>query len=347
MASTRSMKIFVQLQRELQEYRTSLLLTPLCIAGLLILMMLGSVIIADRVSIIGDGVMQVLVREEGGSGLSISISVEDIDRSHTLIITEEEGVMDEEEWNFSREWTFSSRDHRGTAKKLDAHVESLNPVLNVLHMLFLVLMLFVSFNYLLGSLYQDRKDRSILFWKSLPVSEWQEVLCKLAVASVLTPLVFIAASMLTQLAYIVLAMLLVWSLDAGPVSLVLKNIQFVPLFLNQVGGLLVWTMFTLPIYAWLLVASAGARRSPFMWAFGVPLGLIFVERVFIGSNYLASSIFHHMPHMQGGNDAASMGMYAYGPVWSSMDYLGMVLGLVIAAGLVSAAVWLRRHRFET
>jgi hypothetical protein len=347
MASTRSLKIFAQLQRELQEYRTSLLLTPACIAGLLVLLMLGSVIFAGRVSIIGDGVMQVLVREEGSSGLSISINVEDMDHSHSLIITEEEGVVDEEEWNFSGEWTFSSRKQRSGAEHMDAHIESLNPVLNVLHALFLVLMFFVTINYLLGSLHQDRKDRSILFWKSLPVSEWQEVLCKLAVASVLTPLAFLAASILTQLAYILLGLLLVWRLDAGPASLVLDNIQFIPLFLNQIGGLLLWTMFTLPVYAWLLVASAGARRSPFMWAFGVPIGLIFVENVFIGSNYLALSIAQHLPHLHGGNDAASMGMYTYGPVWSSIDYLGMGLGFVIAAGMVSAAVWLRRHRFET
>ncbi len=346
MTTTRSMKIFVQLQRELQEYRNSILLMPVGIAGLLILLMLGSVIIADRVSIIGDGVMQVLVQEQGDGGLSISINIEDIDRSQTLIITEEEGVIDEEEWNFSREWTFSSRNHRERGEQLHAHVDSLNPVLNALHALFLLLMFFVTFNYLLGSLHQDRKDRSILFWKSLPVSEWHEVLCKLAVASVLTPLAFLAASVLTQLAYIVLGMLLVWRLEAGSASLVLDNIQFLPLFLNQLGGLLLWAMFMLPVYAWLLVASAGARRSPFMWAFGVPLGLIFVESVFIGSNYLALSISQHLPHLRGGNDAASMGMYTYGPVWSSIDYLGMALGLVVAAGMVWVAVWLRRHRFE-
>jgi ABC-2 type transport system permease protein len=347
MTTTKSKKIFSQLQRELQEYRNSILLMPIGIAGLLVLLMLGSVIIAGRVSIIGDGVMQVLAREEGDSGLSISINLDDIDRSQTLIITEEEGAIDEAEWNFSSEWTFSTRDHREEGGHMDAPVESLNPVLNGLHALFLVLMFFVSINYLLGSLYQDRKDRSILFWKSLPVSEWQEVLCKLAVASVLTPLAFLAASILTQLAYTLLAMLLVWRLDAGPVSLVVGNIQFVPLFLNQIGGMLIWAMFTLPVYAWLMVASAGARRSPFMWAFGVPIALIFVEKVFIGSDYMAHSISRHLPHLLGGNDAGSMGMYSYGPVWSSIDYLGMVLGVVVAAGLVSLAVWLRRHRFET
>jgi ABC-2 type transport system permease protein len=347
MASSRSMKIFAQLQRELQEYRTSLVLTPIVVGSLLVLMMLGSVVIADRVSIIGDGVMQVLMHEESGHGLQLTINLEDGGPNRELVITEEEGAVDEEEWNFSREWTFSPPSNKSTTDQLEEHVESLNPALNVLNILFLVLMMLVSFNYLLGSLNQDRKDRSILFWKSLPVSEWQEVSCKLAVASLLTPLIFLAASILTQLAYVLLAMLLVWSLDAGPMSLVFDNIQFVPLFLNQIGGLIVWIICTLPIYAWLLVASAGAKRSPFMLAFAIPLAFIFVERVFIGSNMVAVSIFRHMPHLTGDSDAASMGMYLHGPVWASMDYLGMLMGVVTAGVLVCAAVWLRRHRFET
>ena len=41
-----------------------------------------------------------------------------------------------------------------------------------------------------------------------------------------------------------------------------------------------------------------------------------------------------------------MGFYMYGPVWSELDYVGMLLGLAAAGGLVSVAVWLRRHRFE-
>ena len=40
-------------------------------------------------------------------------------------------------------------------------------------------------------------------------------------------------------------------------------------------------------------------------------------------------------------------MYVNGPVWSSLDYLGMVMGLGVTAVFVTAAVWLRKHRFET
>jgi len=348
MEALKSMKVFAQLQRELQEYRTSLLLMPFLVGGLLVLLMLGSVILADRVSIIGDGVMQVLMREHSGPGLSISIHVDEESTPASYTVTEETGEVDESEWNFSHEWTFKPG-RSGGGDTLDGHFEehmdSLNPALNILHVLFLFLLMIVTVNYALSCLFQDRKDRSILFWKSLPVSEWQEVLCKLVVVTMLAPLAYLAASILTQLAYVLLAMLLVWSLDAGESAVVLDNIQFIPLFSNQIGGLLIWTLWTLPVYAWLMVASAVARRSPFMFAFGIPIALILVEKVFIGSDYLATAIFHHMPHLEGDN-AASMGMYMGGPVWSSLDYLGMVLGLGVTAVFAAAAVWLRKHRFE-
>ena len=349
MDALNSMKAFSQLQRELQEYRTSLVLTPFLIGGLLVLLMLGSVIVADRVSIVGDGVMQVLMREDAGPGLSISINLDDEDSQQTYTVTEDTGEVDDAEWNFSHEWTFKPGRSGGSDAHdgpFEEHMESLNPVLNMLHVLFLLLLLIVSVNYALSCLYQDRKDRSILFWKSLPVSEWQEVLCKLLVVALLAPLAYLAASILTQLAYVLLAMLLVWSLDAGESAVVLENIQFIPLFSNQIGGLIIWTLWTLPVYAWLLVASASARRSPFMFAFGIPIALILVEKVFIGSNILAAAIFNHLPHLVGDDDTASMGMYMNGPVWSGLDYLGMVLGLGVTAIFATAAVWLRRHRFE-
>ena len=345
MDALKAMQVCFQLQRDLQEYRTSLLLTPFLVAGLLVLLMLGSVIVADRVSIVGDGVMQVLLREDAGAGLSISINLDDDNSPRSYTVIEASGEIDEAEWNFSHEWTFRPGRSGGGAGDVlaEEHLDSLNPVLNILHVLFLFLLMIVSVNYALNCLYQDRKDRSILFWKSLPVSEWQEVLCKLLVVTLLAPLAYLAASILTQLAYALLAMLLVWSLDAGESSVVLDNIQFVPLFSNQISGLLIWTLWTLPVYAWLLVASAAARRSPFMFAFGIPVALILVEKVFIGSNVLAAVIFNYLPHLVGEDDSAAMGMYMNGPVWS---YPGMMLGFAVTAVFAAVAVWLRRHRFE-
>ena len=345
MSITPSMKVFAQLQRELQEYRNSLLLAPAAIVGLLVLLMLGSVVLAGRVSIIGDGMMQVLMHEHGDS-ISININIDDNVNAEPLVIIQEDGEIVEEDWNFSREWTFRAGDEGKIAEEVGANIASLNPALNILHALFLTIMLLLSINYLLGALYDDRKDRSILFWKSLPVSEWHEVACKLAVASLVVPLVFFVASILTQLAYVALAMLLAWRMDADPTGLILDKIEFVPLFLNQIGGLLIWITWTLPLYGWFLLCSATAKRSPFLLAFAIPVGLMFIEKVFIGTDYIDGAISNHVPHLEGENDSGSMGMYLNGPVWAAIDYLEMVLGWAFAAALLAGAVWMRRHRFD-
>lgn len=350
--SIRSTSIFAQLQREMQEYRNSLLLTPAVVGGLLVLAILLSVLLANRLAFIGEGAMEVLVSEHstGGSGLNITISIDENADSETtitrdFIVVEEEAEVDDEEWNFSREWNFRPPQREGSDTPLNEDISTLNPAMNALHALFQIILLFVTVNYLLSCLYQDRKDRSILFWKSLPVSEWQEVLCKFVVASFIAPLAYFAVSIVTQLLTLVLAMLMVWRLDAGSPFLVLENIQFVSLFGNQLGGYFIWALWTAPVFAWFLVASALAKRSPFMLGFGVPIALIFIEKVFLGTDHLAMFVAQHVPRIAN-EDAHSMGIYMYGPAWASLDYMGMLIGLLVSAPLVYAAVWLRQHRFE-
>jgi len=360
------------LQRELQEYRNSLLITPLVVSGVLLLLMLLSVLFANRLTIIGDNVQHLFDADHEGSGVHISINVDD--EGNTEIVRDEDGTVPQppepvepplpgesvqelvvieeptdaeaEEWNFSQEWTFTPPRTERRRTETNEEFDSLNPVFNGVNMLFMVIMFFVSINYLLGCLYQDRKDRSILFWKSMPVSEWHEVLSKLSVASLAVPVVFLVVSVITQLFCMLLAMLLIWRVGGEATATVLANVQFIPLIINQMGGLLVWVLWTLPVYAWFILASAGARRSPGMLAFAIPLVLIFIETVFLDSTSVLTAIGNHMPRHVDGDDAASMGLYAYGPVWSSLDYIGMLIGAGFAALAVSAAVWLRRHRFE-
>ena len=70
------------------------------------------------------------------------------------------------------------------------------------------------------------------------------------------------------------------------------------------------------------------------------------ERILFGTAIIGGVIGNHLPHIIDGDDANSLGFYKYGPVWSGLDYVGMVLGIVTAALFLTGAVWLRRHRFE-
>lgn len=355
MNSQQKRKAVTLLRREIQEYRNSLLLTPLVVAGLLVFFMLISVAVANRITATGDSIMEVLMDEHAGGGMNITISLDDApEPDYTVRDDSTTEELSSTEWDFSREWTFNpKRPARSAGEVQEAQAsdsdnettKSLNPVLNVLHGLFLGLLMVTSVNYLLGTFHQDRRDRSILFWKSMPVSEWQEVAAKMATVCLMTPAIYVTVSIVTQLASVSLGMVMAWRMDMDPWHVVLGNIDFVSLFRGQLGVMVIWVLWAAPFYAWLLLASSAARRSPLMMALAIPLGLIILEQLFLGSNYLVTAFGNHIPHP--GEEASSqLGFYFDEPRWLSLDFVGMLMGLVVTAGLLAAAVWFRKHRFE-
>jgi len=339
MTEAPSKKLFTLVQRELQEYKTSLCWTPVVIAGLLTLVMLGSVLSANRISVMGDSVLQLIVQEQSASGMNIKIHIDSDDETgDTLEYTVEEEIGD-----FGRDGALGPRGSLDLADELDEKLESLNPLLNVVHILLLLVLVFVTSNYLLGTLYNDRKDRSILFWRSMPVSEWEEVLSKFAVALLVAPTIYIAVSVLTQFVLVLLAMLLVWRMDMDPYQLVLGNIDFGRLLFDQVGGWILTALLIAPACAWLLLASAAARRSPFMLAAGPVIGLIAIEQIFLGSGYIAGAISRHVPSL---SETSPVGFYVNGPAWSAVSGISIAAGLIFSAALLWLTVLLRKYRWE-
>lgn len=368
MTENKSLKWFALIQRELQEYRVSIVWTPIVIAAVLALIMLGSILLANRISALGEAIVEVISHEEITNGMKISIHVEG---DEVEILKEQElsgapttasvpethrvqadtSPVEEDDWNFSKDWTFEPKKRDTKKPSVSAAAQdssdSFNPLLNMLHSLMLMVLVFVSANYLLGCLYNDRKDRSILFFKSMPVSERQEVLVRFSVAVFVAPVIFIGVSLLVQLIGVLMAMLLVWRMEMDPFTTVLANIQFGSLLLNQVGGWLLTALWIAPVYAWLMLASAWAKRSPFMMAVAPVIGAILLERIFVGSDYVSTAITHHVPHFTAGAEGASaVGYYIEGIDLLGQDYIGLVLGLVFTALALAAAVYLRRYRFE-
>ncbi len=365
MASEQSSRLLSLLRRELQEYRTSLVWTPVVVAGALVLFMLASVLLSDRITLLGDAMMKVVMQEESVSGLSIRIRIDDDDETADLTsvlvedtvsnggaadanpswqIEELPAPVDEQEWNFSRDWDFSPKQKIDSGNGEPDTPQSFNPVLSMLHNLLMLVLFLVSFNYLLGSLFNDRKDRSILFWKSMPVAEWQEVLSKLIVALLVAPVIYIAVSLLLQLAYVLLGALLVYRLDYSPAEVLFSKIEFAPLVLGQVGGWVLTALWIAPLYAWLLFASAASRRSPFLFAVAPPLAILVLEQLFFGSSVFGNLIQNHIPHYEHAESA--MGFYFNGPAWSQQNWWALIAGLAVAGGLIAATIYFRRYRFE-
>jgi ABC-2 type transport system permease protein len=132
-------------------------------------------------------------------------------------------------------------------------------------------MAFVVFFFCLGCLFDERKDRSVLFWKSLPVSDTETVLSKAAMALVGAPLITFGFAILTS----VLALLIICigaaasGLNLFGAVLGSPAVYTAPfLVLAMLPVYLVWA---LPTVGWLMMVSAWARTKVFLWAVGVPV----------------------------------------------------------------------------
>ena len=204
--------------------------------------------------------------------------------------------------------------------------------------------------YLLDCLFAERKDRSILFWKALPISDAQTVLSKLLVALVIVPLGVFALTLVTDLAaWSILAVRLRDSPAAGGFLSWDTGVwlQTQALILVAVVVVALWYA---PIAAYLLLVSAWAKRSPFLWAVLPPLGLMIAERIALDSHGFHAFLAYRLNGIWGvlGGHSAHAGaaarvMPGLHPVAAFAD-IDLWLGLAAAAGLVWLTIRVRRHQ---
>ena len=151
---------------------------------------------------------------------------------------------------------------------------------------FFVVMGIYSTWYLLDCLYADRKDRSVLFWKSMPISDATTVMSKLATALIVIPVVYFAAADLTSL-----LMAFILSVRARALGSALWHadlwLQLQVLWLYVIVTSAIWY---LPIAAYLLVVSAWARRAVMLWSILPPIALVLAERWFFGTHVIAKQL---------------------------------------------------------
>ena len=135
----------------------------------------------------------------------------------------------------------------------------------------LIALAFVVFFYCLGALYDDRKDRSVLFWKSLPLSDAQTVLSKVASALLVAPAIATVAALATMLAFLLVASAMVLMHGGNPVAL-LWGPGSPMLVLGEVLACIpVYALWAMPTVGWLMLCSAWAKSKPFLWAVMIPV----------------------------------------------------------------------------
>ena len=135
----------------------------------------------------------------------------------------------------------------------------------------LIALAFVVFFYCLGALYDDRKDRSVLFWKSLPLSDSQTVLSKAASALLVAPLIATIAALATMVGFLLVASVMVMIHGGNPVELLWGPGSPLLLAGEVLACIPVYALWALPTVGWLLLCSAWAKSKPFLWAIMIPV----------------------------------------------------------------------------
>ncbi len=229
-------------------------------------------------------------------------------------------------------------------------------------MVFLVMGI-ICFFYCIDSLYADRADRSVLFWKSMPVSDAETVLSKFATAAVVVPLVALAGSVLAQVVVGagLMAKLAISGASAGlwlaPQSLAGGAL----IALNACVSAFLWYA---PLVAYLMLVSAWAPRAPFLWAVLPPVAAGVLERVVMQTSYvqdlIVGRLFGMYRILDSSQDTGREEIHGIGALaerLGKIDWAGRIrdfyaspdlwLGVVAAALLLAAAMWVRRYRDET
>jgi ABC-2 type transport system permease protein len=205
----------------------------------------------------------------------------------------------------------------------------------------------VGFFYAADALHGERRDRSILFWKSMPVSDLVTVAGKAAIPLVAIPLFTCAVAIVTQLAMLVAGPAI--AAAAGGDAATLWNAwPMVPQTLVMLYGMAIHALWFAPIYAWLLLVSAWAKRAVLLWAFLPLFALFALEKVALGTSWLASAIQYRLV----GATAEGFARGALKHPITALSQLdparffstpNMWLGLVFAAACFALAVRLRRY----
>ncbi len=230
---------------------------------------------------------------------------------------------------------------------------------------FIFAMWILTIFYTLDSLYAERKDRSILFWRSIPVTDFETVLSKLLTATIAIPVVTFVVIVATHL--LVLLNISIWIEFRGgsPWNLIWTAVPFIDNWTATLVLLLALPLWLSPFIGWFLFVSAFTKRSPLLTA-ALPIFMLpLFEKMLFDSSVLAETFFERsikMPLFAGidnmellfqeGEDFANF-TGAKLSLLSLMDLGSFVvspqlwIGIVVCGIFCAAAMYVRRYRDDS
>jgi ABC-2 type transport system permease protein len=226
-----------------------------------------------------------------------------------------------------------------------------------------IVLYFVVLFYCIGTLYDERKDRSILFWKSLPATDTQTVLAKLATALLVAPVIALVAIAALQVGFLLLVGLYTALHGVNPLPFLWQPAIFGRVWSQMLVTIPVHLLWALPGIAWLLLASSWAKRTPFVWAILVPVlaGVFYAMietavRLKLPSNWFWEHVVARIFSSPGSMSLRPWQWQGRNPMAEAVSWerLGATatsvetwIGVVVGIGLIAAAIWLRRYRDDS
>jgi ABC-2 type transport system permease protein len=304
------------IKRELWENQSILLYVPAGITALMVLLLLLSLFVVNvqidsevHISSTVDGDRhELIVGGDGDEGAGLPI--------RALLITKIKQLANDQP---------------------DVRNAKVNRALRVLNSPLRLVLVLVLFYYLMGCLYEERKNRTILFWKSMPISDSATIGSKLVAALILTPMIFFGCMLLTDMSALLMTSILAVLADV-PVWELLWSGTF-GYWLSLPLLYVIYVCWALPIIGWVLFVSSFAKSIPLIWVIGAPVAIFLAEAILLGSTIFRNFIMRH----------ASLdldlrtpdGFFDLQSVINQTFQLDMLVGLLLGLAFIAASIWKR------
>jgi ABC-2 type transport system permease protein len=218
---------------------------------------------------------------------------------------------------------------------------------------FIMVSLIIQLYYFTTCLFDERRDLSVYFWRSLPVSDVLSVGVKLITGALVVPTIFMLAATCVVFVFLLFALIACLVLSLGyDVSLwglwgsadIFSNLTSIWL------TLLPYALWMFPVFAWLMLASMFASKAPFLWAI-LPIVAILViesyvvEYLHLDEGFLLHTLREYFAFGQGvfSNDVANIQQPRFMLFLALSSKISGVATL-IGVGLMYITYWLRVNK---
>jgi len=256
---------------------------------------------------------------------------------------------------------FNSQQHDVVEKISDAVKGIMLAIGVVIHSVLQILIIF----YVLEALFKERKDRSILFWKSLPLSDTEVVVSKLVIALVVVPVISFVTIMIGQLLTLVMQGFMLREITDA-LSILWQHAKLPHLWNGYFFLRVEQSLWFFPVIGWMLFCSAWARKSPFALAILLPMLLIFIDSAFRLHTGISEMLLERSPivvpavssvmigfEMADTTDVDSLTalidrfvMQGFNELFGFLINIKVLSGILVGMLFTLAAIWTRRRQGE-